>query len=110
MAPDDEILEVNDGEEEEEVINIIPHTNPGMKPYSYRMAGGGNGSAGYSWNGTEIAENPGSITVMIGDEDELTNLAEHVGTGTIAYKAGWKEAWQLDTDGETWVQMIGGDN
>ena len=41
MAPDDEIIEVNDGEEEQ---NIIDLNNYGMKPYSYRAAGGGNGS------------------------------------------------------------------
>ena len=107
MAPDD-IENVVEEEEEEQELNIIDLNNYGMKPYSYRAAGGGNGSSGYSWNGTEIAENPGSITVMISDDDELTGLAEKVGTGTIAYTAGWQNAWQLDLDGETWVQFIGG--
>lgn len=27
--------------------------------------------------------------------------------GSAAYTCGWKEAWQLDVDGETWVQCIG---
>lgn len=100
MAPDEII--------EEQELNIIPHTNPGMKPYSYRAAGGGSGSSSYNWNGTEIAENTGSITVMVSDESDLEDLAGQVGAGTIAYTAGWQNAWQLDLDGETWVQFIGG--
>lgn len=101
MAPDDIINEV---EEEEEVINIIPHTNPGMKPYEDPSK-----FTNYVFDGTGIVEVRGSIVTMIGDEDELEDLAAVVGPGTIAYKAGWLEAWQLDVDGSTWVQFIGGD-
>lgn len=31
-----------------------------------------------------------------------------VAIGTMAYTAGYKKGWQLDTDGETWVQFVGG--
>ena len=111
MAPDDieNVVEEEEEQEEEQELNIIDLNNYGMKPYSYRAAGGGSGSTGYSWNGTDITETPGAITVMISDETELTDLAAKVGAGTIAYTAGWQNAWQLDLDGETWVQFIGGD-
>ena len=62
----------------------------------------------FVFDGTSVKDMTGSITVMIGDDDELTALAALVKPGTIAYLAGWSEAWQLDTNGETWVQMIGG--
>lgn len=100
MAPDEIIEE----QEEEQEINIIPHTNPGMKPYEDRSK-----FTNYVFDGTSIVEVAGSIVTMVSGEDELTDLAAVCKPGTIAYKAGWKEAWQLDTDGETWVQFIGGD-
>ena len=62
----------------------------------------------FVFDGTTIKDIQGSITVLIGDDDDLTALAELVQPGTIAYLAGWTEAWQLDVDGATWVQMIGG--
>ena len=62
----------------------------------------------YVFDGTKVVEVSGSITVMISDDDDLTALASKVKPGTIAYLAGWTQAWQLDTDGTTWAQMIGG--
>ena len=62
----------------------------------------------YIFDGTKVVDVTGSITVMISDENDLTALAALVKPGTIAYVAGWTEAWQLDTDGTTWAQMIGG--
>ena len=61
----------------------------------------------FIFDGTKVQEVMGSITVMIEDVNDLTALAALVKPGTIAYVAGWTEAWQMDTDG-TWVQMIGG--
>lgn len=103
MAPDDIINEVEE-EEEEETTNIINLNNYGMKPYEDP-----DKNTNYVFDGTSIVQARGSIVTMIGDEDELTDLAAAVGPGTIAYKAGWLEAWQLDVDGSTWVQFIGGD-
>ena len=82
---------------------IIPHTNPGMKPYEDPSK-----FTNYVFDGTSVVEVRGSIVVMISDDDELTDLAAIVKPGAIAYLAGWQQAWQLDTDGSTWVQFIGG--
>jgi len=71
------------------------------------MREGESSTKGYVFDGTKIVEVPGSIVIMIEDDDDLTALAAKVGAGTIAYTAGWKAAWQLDTDGETWQQFIG---
>lgn len=67
-----------------------------------------NRVTGYVFDGTSVQEVPGAVVVMIGSESDLTALAEKVGAGAIAYTAGWQAAWQLDNDGETWVQFIGG--
>lgn len=56
------------------------------------------------------------IPVLIG-ENEADSLADgavpeclqNAPVGTVAYTAGCTKAWQLGTDGETWVQFIGGE-
>ena len=74
-----------------------------MKPYEDKSR-----TTNFVFDGTEIKEVEGSITVMIDDDDDLTALAALAAPGTIAYTAGWQAAWQLGTDGSTWTQFVGG--
>lgn len=48
-----------------------------------------------------------AMAVMVTDEDDLTALAGEVNPGSIAFTAGFKQAWQLKADG-TWEQWLGG--
>ena len=53
----------------------------------------------------EVVQVTGSVVVMVSGEGDLTNLAERLEPGSIAYTSGWGEAWQLGLDGTTWTSM-----
>lgn len=44
-------------------------------------------------------------SVLISSESALSDLTGYP-PGTIAFTAGYKSMWQLDLDGETWVDML----
>lgn len=71
------------------------------------MREGESSTKAYVFDGTKIIEVYGSVPILIKDEDHLNALKSKVGPGAVAYKTGWKKAWQLDPDGENWVPFIG---
>lgn len=61
----------------------------------------------FVFDGTNVLDVSGSITVMVSGQAQLSALASKVKPGSIAYVSGWSKAWQLGPDGTTWTQMIG---
>lgn len=51
---------------------------------------------------------PFAQAILIESADKLPALTG-LQPGSIAFTAGYAAVWQLDTDGTTWVQMVGGE-
>ena len=45
------------------------------------------------------------MTVLIANESKLSSITG-AAPGSMAYTAGFKHMWQLDTDGTTWVPIV----
>ena len=67
--------------------------------YKYNM----NDIGDYVENG-ELRENVPTSAIMVESESDLENLEGYY-PGSIAYTAGFKKMWQLDSDDE-WVSMV----
>lgn len=62
----------------------------------------------YVKNG-KVYQNIQMYTIQVESEEDLELLDDYgYAPGTIAHTAGWKQAWELSTDG-TWVDMMGSD-
>ena len=66
-------------------------------------------------NGNSELANMENNPIMLRPDDAtalesgtVPDALKGVAIGTMAYTAGYKKGWQLDTDGETWVQFVGG--
>lgn len=65
-------------------------------------------------NGSGEMANSSPVNVLISQTDATSleggatpDALKNLPIGSTAYTAGWGKAWQLDTDGETWVQYLG---
>lgn len=81
-------------------MNAVNHN-----PYGIGMIGRQqtSGEIDYVKDGT-LYRGANAPVVQVNAESELSELSTIYSVGTIAYTAGWKNAWQLDSSG-SWVSM-----
>lgn len=63
-----------------------------------------SGEVDYLKDGT-LNRGANAPSVMVASDDDLASLTDIYTPGTVAYTAGFKAMWQLDTAGN-WVSMM----